>query len=175
MYKRQLWAVADGAATFYDADAVFEAAAEAHADRAVDAAAPDDASSSSDDGAPVDYDAVDTTMDIEKMIADAKRKEEIFLKTIPEQVAKDPHEHIKDMMGGGENLFFTVPHKLVVGNPARIYVNKSRSETLRGKHNVRFIAGFNDWKLNEWDTAMIPVGSDADDYCFSEFEVPDLA
>ena len=69
-----LWAVADGAATFYDADAVFEAAAEAHADRAVDAAAPDDASSSSDDGAPVDYDAVDTTMDIEKMIADAKRK-----------------------------------------------------------------------------------------------------
>ena len=32
-------------------------------------------------------------------IADAKRKEEIFLKTIPEQVAKDPHEHVKEMMG----------------------------------------------------------------------------
>jgi starch synthase len=108
-------------------------------------------------------------------IADAKRKEEIFLKTIPEQVAKDPHDHVKEMMGGGENLFFTVPHKLVVGNPARIYVNKSRSETLRGKHNVRFIAGFNDWKLDEWDTAMIPVGSDADDFAYSEFQVPDLA
>ena len=108
-------------------------------------------------------------------IADAKRKEEIFLKTIPEQVAKDPHEHVKEMMGGGENLFFTVPHKLVVGNPARIYVNKSRSDTLRGKHNVRFIAGFNDWKMDEWDTAMIPVGSGADDFAYSEFQVPDLA
>ena len=108
-------------------------------------------------------------------IADAKRKEEIFLKTIPEQVNKDPQDHVKERMGGGENLFFTVPERLVVGNPARIYVNKSRSDTLRGKHNVRFFAGFNDWKLEEWDTAMIPVGSDADDYAYSEFQVPDLA
>ena len=29
--------------------------------------------------------------------------------------------------------------------------------------------------MNEWDTAMIPVGSDADDYAYTEFEVPELA
>jgi hypothetical protein len=107
--------------------------------------------------------------------SEAKRKEEIFLKTIPEQVRKDPWDHVKQTMGGGNNLFFTVPERLVVGNPARVYVNKQRSDALRGKHNVRLFAGFNDWKIGKWDTAMIPVGSDADDYAYSEFNVPDLA
>ena len=107
-------------------------------------------------------------------IAKAKRDEEIFLKTIPEQVARAPTEHIAEAMGGNQ-LFFTVPHKLVVGKPAKIYVNKAMSDALRGKHSVRLHAGFNDWKMNEWDVQMTPATTDAEDYFFTEFEVPELA
>jgi starch synthase len=107
-------------------------------------------------------------------IAKAKRDEEIFLKTIPEQVARAPTEHVAEAMGGNQ-LFFTVPHKLVVGKPAKIYVNKAMSDALRGKHSVRLHAGFNDWKMNEWDVQMTPATTDAEDYFFTEFEVPELA
>ena len=110
----------------------------------------------------------------EEAIAKAKRDEEIFLETIPEQVARPPSEHIAEAMAGN-NLFFTVPSRLVVGKPAKIYVNKAMSDALRGKHSVRLHAGFNDWKMNEWDVQMTPATTDAEDYFFTEFEVPELA
>ena len=110
----------------------------------------------------------------EEAIAKAKRDEEIFLATIPEQVARPPSEHIAEAMAGN-NLFFTVPSRLVVGKPAKIYVNKAMSDALRGKHSVRLHAGFNDWKMNEWDVQMTPATTDAEDYFFTEFEVPELA
>ena len=37
------------------------------------------------------------------------------------------------------------------------------------------ICGLNDWKMNEWDVQMTPATTDAEDYFFTEFEVPELA
>ena len=102
---------------------------------------------------------------------EAKRKEEEFLANIEVEVAKSAIDHIAN--APGRNLYFTVPEKLVAGKPAKIYINTENSGILGGRHSVRLEAGFNDWKLDKFDTSMKPAGPGG--YFYTDFVVPELA
>ena len=102
---------------------------------------------------------------------EAKRKEEEFLANIEVEVAKSAIDHIAN--APGRNLYFTVPEKLVAGKPAKIYINTANSGILGGRHSVRLEAGFNDWKLDKFDTSMKPAGPGG--FFYTDFVVPELA
>jgi starch synthase len=110
----------------------------------------------------------------EKKAAKAAAKaEKDYVNNAEKLVAKTPAEHVA--AGPTDVLFFTVPDRLVAGKPAKIYINTWNSGILKDKHNVRITAGYNDWKLENFDTSMKPVGDVAKGCFYTELEVPELA
>jgi hypothetical protein len=44
----------------------------------------------------------------------------------------------------------------------------------RGKHNVRLICGFNDWKIDKFENSMTPIGNDTTGWFYQDINVPDI-